>query len=76
MIPAKPLRWKPRPPSGPGFYWVRGSGKAETGIVRVFMTRVRSRLRAVIRGPDGRTMLVAHTPYEWAGPIPRPEEAK
>ncbi len=73
--PAKRLRWTRRPPSGPGRYWVRGDGKGEKGIVPVFMVRVHSRLRAACRGPNGQATLVADLPYEWAGPIPEPEEA-
>lgn len=73
MSSAKPLRWSSRQPSGPGQYWVRYKAH-EVGITRVFMARVYSRLRPAIQGPAGKAILCSDVPYEWAGPIPKPEE--
>lgn len=60
------MKWTTDKPSVPGWYWWRGlSGKA--WITEVLLEK------------DGNLcvdwgMQVAHCCYEWAGPIPEPEE--
>lgn len=67
------LRWTSEPPTVPGWYWQRGGESEEPRVVPVVWCRADSgemELRICCR---------PYTPlsrYEWAGPIPEPQEEK
>ncbi len=70
-VTREPLRWATSPPSVPGHYWCRFD-RSKWFIVEV-ESDAASRLWVV----EGVTKLLLrfYGAYEWAGPIPQPEEA-
>lgn len=67
------LVWTKEPPTVPGWYWQRAIGREDT-CTMAWITLENKKLRC--KSIFGDRQLTRFKGFEWAGPIPIPEEAE
>ena len=70
------LKWTKKAPVQAGWYWIKDAGPLYPKRSRIVEVRIIQdvRGRVVERRGCGDSLWVESHNFEWAGPIPRPEE--